>query len=35
MQRNNKQQDEALTGANKCNGHLKQTKTFSSDVVIQ
>jgi PAP2 superfamily protein len=32
----NGQQEEALAGANKCgNGHLKQTKTFSSDVVIQ
>ena len=29
-------QEEIATGANNnCNGHLKQTKTFSSDVVIQ
>src|SRR3954464_15400097 len=31
-----RQQEEIATAANKCgNGHLKQTKTFSSDVVIQ
>ena len=31
-----RQQEEIATAANKCgNGHLKQTKTFSSDVVTQ
>jgi len=36
MQPNDRQQEEIATAANKnCNGHLKQTKTFSSDVVIQ
>src|SRR6476469_4754788 len=30
------QQEEIATSANNCgNGHLKQTKTFSSDVVVQ